>query len=102
MFDYVRSEIPLPDGFEGELQTKDIGDPYMNLATIRANGRLVYDERPWQELDAETADDLDWHGFLNFYGSEGRHGQPGYRWHEYVAKFTDGQLVEIKLIEERS
>jgi hypothetical protein len=27
---------------------------------------------------------------LNFYGSEGT------RWHEYNAKFTDGQLVSIE------
>jgi len=43
MFDYVRSEIPLPNGFTGDLQTKDF-DCIMTTILIRADGRLVKEE----------------------------------------------------------
>ena len=111
MFDYIRSEIPLPDGFTGELQTKDFN---CDMAThvIRADGRLILAvldhieevplaERPYPD---ETGllkwagsmrtfwrhEDTNFHGIVNFYGGGG--AEP---WHEYNAKFTDGQLVEI-------
>jgi len=98
MFDNVRVECPLPDGFEGELQTKDFSQPYMNVATIRSDGRLVYDERHWKERDPATAEDLNFHGMLNFYGFSGKPGESDYVWHEYNAKFTDGRLVSIEVV----
>lgn len=100
MFDDVRCEVPLPDGWEGQgLQSKDF-DCEMSLLTIRADGRLVYDRRNWRERDPATAEDLDFHGYFHFYGSEGRESTPEWRWHEYRAKFTDGQLVGIDHIRE--
>lgn len=39
-------------------------------------------------------EDANFHGVVNFYGSEGG------RWHEYNAKFTDGQLVVIDVMPE--
>ena len=115
MFDYIRSEVPLPDGFEGELQTKNFR---CELAThvIRADGRLILEildhteevpreERPYPNDDGFRGlfgslrsvwrhEDANFHGIVNFYGR-------GDRWHEYNAKFTDGQLVEIvALLEE--
>jgi len=99
MFDDVHSEFPLPDGWEGKgMQTKDF-ESYMNMVTIRADGRLVYDARHWQERDTKTATDMNFHGYFNFYGSEGRPGESDYKWHEYNAKFTDGALVEIVAVE---
>lgn len=127
MFDYIICEVPLPDGFDGLLQTKDFDDPYMEKYTINSQGRLIrhyiasWDDVPeeqwkyvgatdplhqlWHEqskrkpIFAEV--DTNYHGMLNFYGGE-------QDWHEYDAKFTDGNLVEIikraspSPIEERS
>lgn len=114
MFDYVRSEIPLPDGFVGELQTKDFGCS-MTTVLIREDGRLLIEDREWevvpptQRPHPDPSDpmhwigsmrsvnrrwrDLDYHGIVNFYGCEGQ-------WHEYNAKFTDGKLVEIVAVPE--
>ena len=43
MFDYLRCEVPLPDGFTGELQTKDFA---CDIAThvITKGGRLMLDK----------------------------------------------------------
>ncbi len=121
MFDHVRCELPLPDGFTGELQSKDF-DCAMTEVVIGRDGRLrieVFEhesvpktERPYP--DAEKGSiwalcgairkvnrrwlDLDYHGDFNFYGSEGTAGTPEYRWHEYVARFTDGALTSIRQI----
>jgi hypothetical protein len=118
MFDYVRCDVPLPDGFSGELQTKDFDCPYMDVYTISADGRLMerYVEReepvpesewkyvgsthPLEKIRHEHSKtkiiygerDTNYHGWLNFYGGSAD------EWHEYNAKFTDGQLVEIKIV----
>jgi hypothetical protein len=142
MFDYVRSEVPLPDGFTGELQTKDFACE-MAVHTIRSDGRLILarldhtevipkSERPYPNDDGLLGlagslrchwwhEDANFHGILNFYGSEyeledgqpyrgrgvltrgsnhrGDKGQPLTRkWHEYNAKFTDGKLVSIDIV----
>lgn len=39
MFDYVRCKAPLPDGFEGGLQTKDF-DCELAMVEIREDGTL--------------------------------------------------------------
>src|SRR5690606_26639742 len=39
MFDFVRSEVPLPDGFTGELQTKSLNFT-LSTILIRADGHL--------------------------------------------------------------
>ena len=117
MFDYVRSEIALPDGFAGELQTKDL-DCDMTVALIRADGRLLIEDSEWEAVpkaerpypDAPDGSiealagsmrtvnrrwrDLQYHGDLSFYGYE--QGKPGA--HEYKARFTDGQLVRIEQV----
>jgi hypothetical protein len=116
MFDYVRCEVPLPDGFDGELQTKDLNRELVTHV-ITKDGRLIREwithttevpneERPYPndegirgligsvKIHTDSAD-AEFHGILNFYGTEGEHGEPSYRWHEYNAKFTDGQLVGI-------
>lgn len=115
MFDYVRCEDPLPDGKptpKSLFQTKDFPEPYMDHYTITASGRLIahrtheeavpLEERPYPN---ETGflkwvgsirrvplgdEDLNWHGYLNFYGSDAPD-----EWRDFRAKFTDGQLVEI-------
>jgi hypothetical protein len=116
MFDYVKSERSLPDGFQGELQSKDF-DCDMTLIKITAEGRLIIDrviewaevpkaERPYPNAPDGSLEsicgsvrfvtnpvDLDYHGTFNFYGTD-RIGN----WHEYNAKFTDGNLVEIEQV----
>ena len=123
MFDYVKCEAPLPDGWQpnGLLQTKDF-DCEMVTHVITAEGRLMLEqidetqlvpkaERPYpNEPDdsllgmcgmmrtIRSVHDSNFHGVMRFYGSEG----PGFdgAWHEYQAKFTDGRLVNIEAVEE--
>lgn len=118
MFDTLICDAPLPDGAaiepyderydDGAFQTKDL-DCYLGLYRITADGRLeqqVFEliahegnqesEDPWAKLPRyerrnerwETV--TDFHGRIRFYGND-----VAGRWHEYVAKFTDGRLVEI-------
>jgi hypothetical protein len=124
LFDYVRCEVPLPDGFDGELQTKDFDCPYMETYTITKDGRLLLryvsewvptpesewkytgDDDPLHKLWHESSKkrpifadrDINFHGMLGFYGHTGRHADGTWRWHEYSAKFTDGQLIEIVVV----
>ena len=84
MFDYVKSEVPLPDGHDAICQTKDFDMPYLETYLIRADGRLIKDGK-----------DMNFHGMLNFYN----YTEDG-KWHEYDAKFTDGQLVGISVLKE--
>jgi hypothetical protein len=87
MFDYVKSEVPLPDGYSGICQTKDFECPYLETYMIRADGRLIH-----QPGDPKGRGDTNFHGILNFYAYEDDKA-----WHEYDAKFTDGQLVGVAL-----
>lgn len=122
MFDYVRCEVPLPDGFTGELQTKDFCND-MVTHTITADGRLLLEridrveevpkaERPYPDAPDDdlrsifgsirtftSSSECEFHGIMNFYGSEGDSAIGTHKWHEYNAKFTDGKLVEITQIE---
>jgi hypothetical protein len=144
MFDYIRCEVPLPDGWKPyDLQTKDF-DCQMVTHVITKDGRLMLEridrceevpraERPYPNDDGilglmgsirnyKSLHDSKFHGVVNFYGSEYQtpDGQPasykgvehdadGVRchttkaplkhvWHEYNAKFTDGQLVSIEVV----
>jgi hypothetical protein len=121
MFDYIRCEVSLPDGWlPGELQTKDF-DCEMVTHVITKDGRLMLEridethlvpkeERPYPNDDGllgmcgsirtvTSLRDSNFHGVANFYGSEGTPNTPDYHWHEYNAKFTDGNLQEIVLVE---
>jgi len=145
MFDYLRCEVSLPDGWKPprELQTKDF-DCNMVTHVISAEGRLMLSridrveevpkaERPYPNDDGflglcgsirthTSLHDSNYHGLVNFYGSEYQtpegapasyhgveHDADGVRchktktplkhvWHEYNAKFTDGQLVGIEIV----
>ncbi len=150
MFDYIRCEVPLPDGWSAhDLQTKDF-DCQMVMHIITKDGRLMFEridnmvevpksERPFPDAPdgslqsfcgsirtITTQYDANFHGVVNFYGSEyqrmdGSPSSPGpvmhqgdtvcdfetkeplkHIWHEYNAKFTDGQLVEIDLVPDRN
>jgi len=116
MFDYIKCELPLPDGWRplGPLQTKDF-DCDMVCHVISADGRLMLEridavhevpksERPFPDAPDDdlrsfcgcirterSTHDANFHGVVNFYGIDEEK-----RWHGYTAKFTDGQLVEIE------
>jgi hypothetical protein len=113
MFDYVQSEVPLPDGYTGKLQTKSF-DSCLTTILIRADGRLLekndeyetvpVSERPFpnhptkqffgsRRLIKENWRELNFHGDFEFYGSERGTGA----WHGYIARFTHGQLEYIKV-----
>lgn len=120
MFDYIQCEVPLPDGWQpDDLQTKDFGCE-MTTHIISKDGRLMLDrgyyeevpksERPypnaepgsWQSIlgimrRVHKYEDANFHGVVNFYGGAFKDD-----WHEYDAKFTNGDLVEIvRVIEDR-
>lgn len=133
MFDYIKCEVPLPDGWSGELQSKDF-DCEMVTHVISSDGRLMVDrghnemvpllERPYWKAEwgnDEAAEkkhplealqgcmrrvknyvDSKHHGMVRFYGTEtigkDAEGYPKYKWHEYSAKFTDGQLMSIEAV----
>jgi hypothetical protein len=136
LYDTVKCDVPLPDGWTGtDMQSKDL-DCGMDTYRISADGRLmqryVAELVPVPESEWEYVGDSDplhaiwheqsktkpvweerdtnYHGYLTFYGTEvvgyepgdlkifGPKGRPVYRWHEYKAKFTDGNLVGIDSI----
>lgn len=128
MFDYVKVGVPLPDGWEAtELQSKDFACK-MTTVEITPDGRLRIEEFEYENVPKEERPhpdkdgilgmmgsirkvnrrwrDLNFHGVFNFYGQE-RIAPPAnppyfhpdeHKWHEYNAKFTDGQLVKIEVV----
>jgi hypothetical protein len=126
MFDYVRCDAPLPDGFKprGLFQTKDFDDPAMVTHIITAEGRLLLDnghsevvplvERPmWNAEwgDSREAEEAHpWEAIAgclrhipkledaNYHGVLNFYaGCDDKEWREYNAKFTDWQLVAIEV-----
>lgn len=122
MFDDVRCDVPLPDGHTGQsFQSKDF-ECEMSKYTITKDGRLTcryvservpvpenewqyskddpdplhrlwHESSKWKNVYAER--DTNFHGWVNFYNATGSRADDTWEWHEYKAKFTDGQLVEI-------
>lgn len=99
MFDWVSCEAKLPEpepmDNANTFQTKDTACN-LDLYTIQENGNLVVqrfdcDEDP-QLSEPEKSD---FHGFMNFYGNTQETG----RWKEYRAKFTDGVMMSVELVE---
>ena len=106
-FDYVYSFYPLPDteAQNLEFQTKSF-DRCLESFLITRDGRLhsipsrkeFFNERPFEEEVPELAldaEDTEYHGDVYFYTRE-----EGGAWYEYVARFTEGQLVYIKRVPE--
>lgn len=114
MFDDLTCHYPLPQPDSEnrtDFQTKSF-DCEMERYTITAEGRLIYHYREWEETPvAELEDpenpwigaiqvkagsekdvDKNYHGFIHFYGSAGY----------FMAKFTDGKVVEITKFTEES
>src|SRR3990170_70967 len=108
MFDNVKCEVPLPDGYSALFQTKDL-DNMLTTYKISEEGRLLKTLYELQEDDEAPLgrwlvgigwEDTNFHGVLRFYDYDHAGLPPAAphdpsRWHEYSAKFTDGQLAEI-------
>lgn len=120
MFDYIKCEVALPETGQAPpalFQTKDTPDQYMTVYTITADGRLTWkpyhmesvpkNERPYPDKDGILglrgsmrrvecdAEDIDFHGDIFFYAS----GPRDSGWWEYRARFTEGKLSNIELVE---
>lgn len=116
MFDHIRCEVPLPDGFDGDplFQTQDF-ERVLATHAIREDGLYLDDghyetvpkaERPHPDAEEGTLEDLQgslrWvpnlvlhpeaHGMIHFSGPDAAGKQ-----HDYEAKFMDGQLIGIKV-----
>ena len=132
MFDYVRCDVPLPDGYDkvgkrGAFQTKDF-DCDMTEIVITAGGQLQILRSEWEPVPQaerpypndegllgmagsirrvnERWETIPFHGEFDFYDLETVGHEPpderGYKrpiWiaHDYVARFTEGKLVSIRL-----
>jgi hypothetical protein len=116
MFDYIRCEVLLPDGFAGEplFQTQDF-ERVLATHAIREDGLYLDDghyetvpkaERPHPDAEDGTLEELKgslrWvpnlvlhpeaHGMIYFSGEDAAGKQ-----HDYEAKFMDGELIGIKV-----
>jgi hypothetical protein len=94
MFDEIRCDYPLPetpDDGKVQFQTKDF-DCILAYYRITEEGRLVMKVR-WDDTEERN---VDHHGFVNFYTCAGDRREGTFKWWEYNAKFTDGQLVSIE------
>ena len=99
MFDYVKCEVPLPDQWDAvNLQTKYFGCE-LDLYTITSDGRLTrrYVSCSKDVPEAYSEYDIIFHGIFRFYGTDREK-----KWHEYAAKFTDGQLVKIEVVDDET
>lgn len=85
MFDHIRCEAALPDGFDASqelFQTKSLPDPWLTVYTITAEGRLI----------DKAGHDLEPDGYISFYTVDESAED---RRREYRAHFSNGQLQEI-------
>lgn len=86
-----------------EFQTKDF-DCTLDKLHITAEGRLISEGRRWYDKDWDKENpnpkDLEYHGYLRFYGGKFEDTPEGERYHsyEYKAKFTDGNLVDMTFL----
>lgn len=102
MFDDLTCEVPVPGDQQPRhpsFQTKDFAC-LLDHYTIKADGTL------WVSGDERiAAHQIPFHGMLNFYTYESddikRDGKDDGWWFEYEAKFTDGKLQGIEVVEIR-
>lgn len=90
MFDTVICKREMPDGKEFDsFQTKSL-DSFLDTYIVTGDGKLMTGSRF-----------VEFHGWLNIYGSEGSCNIPGdYKLYDYMLKFTDGSLQEILTLDE--
>lgn len=104
MFDTIYCDLDLPDGFNQD-HNRSFQSKYLECLLddyrINEDRKLVLE----REFDGERAvspnKHIDFHGMLRFYTYDGDINSNDYIWHEYNAKFTDGECVDILLVESR-
>ena len=117
--DIVLPEFTHGDSTQVEWQTKDIRTPCMDTYIIK-NNKLFKVCHEWEEIPLTERvnvggfniplirpkrtweEDTDYHGKFSFYTVIQESGEIGKDiWYEYEAKFTDGELVSIKIKSKR-
>lgn len=118
MFDWLRLEVPLPDTGEvphdEQFQTKDL-ENMLDQYVIAEDGHLYLEK--WDHVWADDTKSFlggyleriegsyrreivpDYHGDINFYHDAVRTIDGKRIWHEYIARFTDGKLSRISVVE---
>lgn len=113
MFDTIICEYPLPDGnTETSFQSKNF-DCMMDTYKITTDGNITVFR---YDIEENGIEEMEWragltkikrvnkrweivpfHGVFNFYGGQWSNELQSHQgtWREYVAKFTDGKLMEI-------
>lgn len=81
MFDYVKVDMPLPDGYMGELQSKD-GPCIMCTIQITKTGQMLWPK------------EFTYEGAFHFYGWEITNSGK-FDLHKYVAHFVNGLTDKI-------
>lgn len=121
MFDNVRCRYPLPHHQDRAFQTKDLArDSWLGGALddyeIMKDGRLRrrVHQRKWVKKPGsllggyfksirswwEKVPDI--HGDVSIYTSDGRPGEPGYRWIEFRVRFTNGRVQNVREVSRES
>ncbi len=94
MFDYIKCEINLPDTNKKMqkriFQTKSFGC-FLDTYIITKDKKLIL-------ISKEGNKTITYHGDINFYTSTGSHEDKTFKWYEYVARFTNGKVENIKKI----
>lgn len=88
--DAVLPETPVPP--TGGFQTKSLPEPYMDKYVITSGGLLF---QVWPDGQKER---IHHHGDIQFYTG----AKSGEGWWEYKARFTEGKLSRIELVEYQS
>jgi len=120
MFDYVNCKFPLPypEMQDARFQTKDTPEQYMVTYEITEDGRFA---EVLTEPVKKTLEDgskatihtptgklkfLDWHGYIRFYEFRVNPGQDDIEernrrktWYEFAARFSNGFLDELAVLE---
>ncbi|MEK6899200.1 MAG: hypothetical protein AABW79_03840 [Nanoarchaeota archaeon] len=95
MFDYIKCEFRSSKidkkVKDKTFQTKDF-ECVMDTYIISNNGELI---RNSINGDKEV---IPYHGDIMFYTFTGEHEDKTFQWHEYVARFKNGKLEDIKRI----
>ena len=114
LYDNVSIEFDLPDELKeiAEWQTKDFDHPFLNKYVITKTGRLLKEKVHYEDRSDPNAtgimalvgalsavhdgwEDMNYHGMLNFHGLDKNN-----KYISCEAKFTDGECIEIKKVEE--
>ena len=93
LFDYVRCELPLPEGQDEAYQTKDLDHPAMRRFIITAAGRLVaetWDTGPERLIDGRFDGDVHFYGDALSYRATFRLGDC-----QEICREVEGDWVQV-------